>query len=101
MAEFAIQEWGIVGVIIVLFAGQLVFLQKTLMNKLKQNLDITIKLIDRFNRSDATADRRAEKAIDAAERRHETVIKEMDDLSDATRSGLEYLKGRINGGKSN
>lgn len=97
MAEFAIQEWGVVGVIIALFAGQLVFLQKTLMNKLKQNMDITIKLIDRFNKSDDTADRRSEKAIDAAERRHDILIKEIDDLSDTTRSSLEYLKGRING----
>jgi len=97
MAEFAIQEWGVVGVIIVLFAGQLVFLQKTLMNKLKQNMDITIKLIDRFNRSDEAADRRSEKVIESADRRHDILIREIDDLSDTTRSSLEYLKGRING----
>lgn len=101
MAEFAIQEWGIVGVIIVLFAGQLVFLQKTLMSKLKQNMEITIKLIDRHNTTDRAMDDRFERFKDAAERRHETVVKEIDDLSDTTRSGLEYLKGRINGGKNN
>ena len=64
MAEFAIQEWGIVGVIIALFAGQLVFLQKTLMKKLHETDDKVIALINRWNRSDEVRDRRYEKTVE-------------------------------------
>jgi cell division protein FtsL len=75
-------EYGAIGVVILLFAGQIVFLQKTLMGKLNEIEDICIKLIDRWNRSDETRDRR-----------HEDMMKEVDDLSDS----VAYLKGRING----
>jgi cell division protein FtsL len=75
-------EYGAVGVVILLFAGQIVFLQKTLMGKLNEIEEICIKLIDRWNRSDETRDRR-----------HEDMMKEVDDLSDS----VAYLKGRING----
>ncbi len=75
-------EYGAIGLCLALFAGQIVFLQKTLMNKLKEIEDITIKLIDRWNRSDETRDRR-----------HEDMLKELDDLSDS----VSFLKGRING----
>jgi len=78
-------EYGAVGVVIFLFAGQILFLQKTLMGKLKEVEDISIKLIDRWNRSDETRDRR-----------HEDLMKEIDDLSDS----VAYLKGRINGRSS-
>tara|TARA_R100000458_G_C8244915_1_gene223084 strand:- start:834 stop:1109 length:276 start_codon:yes stop_codon:yes gene_type:complete len=82
MAEFAIQEWGIVGVIVFLFIGQIMFLQKTLTSKLHEIESICIKLIDRWNRSDEQRDRR-----------HEDLVKEMNDISD----DLNFLKGRING----
>ena len=75
-------EYGAIGVVILLFAGQIVFLQKTLMGKLNEIEEICIKLIDRWNRSDETRDRR-----------HEDMMKEVDDLSDS----VAYLKGRING----
>lgn len=75
-------EYGAIGVVILLFAGQIVFLQKTLMGKLNEIEDICIKLIDRWNRSDEVRDRR-----------HEDMMKEIDDLSDS----VAYLKGRING----
>ena len=65
-------EYGAVGVVILLFAGQIVFLQKTLMGKLNEIEEICIKLIDRWNRSDETRDRR-----------HEDMMKEVDDLSDS------------------
>jgi hypothetical protein len=68
-----------------LFAGQVVFLQKTLMAKLEEIEDITIKLIDRWNRSDERAERRHEKAVD-----------EMNQITD----DISFLKGRINGGGS-
>ena len=71
-----------IGLVGLLFAGQVVFLQKTLMSKLEEIEDITIKLIDRWNKSD-----------ERYERRHEKAINEMNDITD----DLAFLKGRING----
>jgi len=79
----AYAEYGAIGVVIILFIGMIQFLRSTMMGKLKEIEDITIKLIDRWNRSDETRDRR-----------HEDIMKEIDDLSDA----VSFLKGRINGG---
>ena len=78
-------EYGMIGLVGLLFAGQVVFLQKTLMSKLEEIEGITIKLIDRWNRSD-----------EKAERRHEKFRDEMNDLTD----DIAFLKGRINGGGS-
>ena len=78
----AYAEYGAIGVIILLFAGQILFLQKTLMKKLHEIEDMTIKLIDRWNRSD-----------EARDRRHEDLLKEMNDISD----DMNFMKGRING----
>ena len=77
-------EYGMIGLVGVLFAGQMLFLQKTLMSKLDEIEQITIKLIDRWNKSDEVRDRR-----------HEDMIKEMNDVTD----DLNFLKGRINGGQ--
>ena len=52
MEKLLVQEWGIVGVLITLFAGQIMFLQKTLMKKLHETDDKVIALINRWNRSD-------------------------------------------------
>ena len=82
MADFNLAEWGIVGVVVFLFAGQIMFLQKTLMKELHQGEDICVKLIDRWNRSDETRDRR-----------HEQVLQELNDVTD----DLNFLKGRVNG----
>ena len=79
----AYAEYGAIGVIIILFAAQLVFLHKTLMGKLSEIENICIKLIDRWNRSDETRDRR-----------HEQIIQEMNDVTDE----INFIKGRINGG---
>jgi len=76
-------EYGMIGLVGVLFAGQMVFLQKTLMAKLIEIEEISIKLIDRWNKSDERYERRHEKAVD-----------EMNRLTD----DLAFLKGRINGG---
>jgi len=78
----AYAEYGAIGVIILLFAAQIVFMQKTLMKKLHEIEDMTIKLIDRWNRSDESRDRR-----------HEDMMKEMNDISD----DMNFMKGRING----
>ena len=77
-------EYGMIGLVGVLFAGQMVFLHKTLMGKLEEIEQITIKLIDRWNTSD-----------DVRDRRHEALIQEMNDITD----DLNFVKGRINGGQ--
>ena len=64
-------EYGAIGVIVVLFIGMIHFLKSTLFSKLKEIEDINIKLIDRWNRSD-----------EARDRRHEDLIKELNDVSD-------------------
>ena len=78
-------EYGAIGVVIFLFAGQILFLQKTLMGKLKEIDDKVIALINRWNRSDETT---------AWQR--EDIVKEMNDVSD----GISFLKGRVNGRSS-
>ena len=79
-------EYGVIGVMVMLFAGQMMFLQKTLMNKIREVENITIKLIDRWNHAD-----------DKADARHEKVMEEINDVTDQ----LNFLKGRINGGGGN
>ena len=89
-------EYGIVGVMVRLFAGQMAWLQKVVTQKLTDQYQILIKLIDRFNKSDDSYDRWQDKIIDNAERRHESVVKELNDLTD----DMNYLKGivsRLNG----
>ena len=76
-------EYGVIGVMVMLFAGQMMFLQKTLMGKLSEIEVIVIKLIDRWNKSDERAERRYEKSVD-----------EMNQITD----DLNFVKGRINGG---
>ena len=76
-------EYGMIGLVGVLFAGQMIFLQKTLMAKLIEIEEMTVALINRWNKSD-----------DKYERRHERAVAEMNRLTD----DLAFLKGRINGG---
>jgi len=92
-------EYGAIGVIVSLFIMMIVNLMKS--QKLQnEDLDdirvhigkmetvvynvegIVIKLIERWNKSDESRDRR-----------HEDMVKEMNDISD----DLNFLKGRING----
>ena len=84
-------EYGIVGVMVMLFAGQMAWLQKVLTQKLTDQYQILVKLIDRFNKSDDSYDRWQDKIIDNAERRHESVVKELNDLTD----DMNYLKGIV------
>ena len=80
-------EYGITAVVVLLFIGMIKFLQTSLMSKLREIEDISIKLIDRWNRSDETRDRR-----------HEDLVKDINDMSDV----LMEIKGnvsRINGRK--
>ena len=75
-------EYGAIGVMIILFGGQIVFLQRTLMGKLLEIEDMIIKLIDRINTFDMAVDRRHDDVV-------QTINKATDDIN--------YLKGRING----
>jgi hypothetical protein len=78
----AYAEYGALGIIVLLFIGMIQFLKSQLINKLQEVEDICIKLIDRWNRSDEIRDRR-----------HEDLIKELNDVTD----DINYLKGKING----
>ena len=73
-------EYGALGVIVLLFIGMIQFLRNTLMGKLNEIEDISIKLIDRWNRSD-----------EARDRRHEDLMKEIADLTDK----VSYLSGKM------
>ena len=53
----AYAEYGAIGVMVILFGAQIMFLQRRLMSKLDEIEEISIKLIDRWNRSDETRDR--------------------------------------------
>jgi hypothetical protein len=77
-------EYGTIGVVIILFVGMIQFLRSTLMGKLIEIEQMTIKLIDRWNRSDEIRDRR-----------HEDLLKELNDVTDE----MNFIKGRINGGR--
>ena len=78
-------EYGALGVIVLLFIGMIQFLRSTLMGKLNEIEDISIKLIDRWNRSD-----------DVRDRRYEDMIKELNDLSDVVME-IKGQMSRING----
>ena len=75
-------EYGALGVIVLLFIGMIQFLRSTLMGKLNEIEEICIKLIDRWNRSDESRDRR-----------HEAILKELNDISD----DQNFVKGKLNG----
>jgi 5-bromo-4-chloroindolyl phosphate hydrolysis protein len=77
-------EYGFTGLSALILGGLITFLTKTLMSKLKVIEDICVKLIDRWNRSDETRDRR-----------HEQMIQEMNDITD----DINYIKGKLNSGK--
>ena len=59
----AYAEYGAIGVVVVLFVAMIQFLKSTLMGKLIEIEDMTIKLIDRWNRSDEIRDRRHEDVL--------------------------------------
>ena len=67
--------------IIGIVGGLIAFLQKVLYGQGKANYAIIVKLIDRFNKSDETRDRR-----------YEDLMKEVNEMSDK----ISYLSGRVN-----
>jgi len=85
-------EYGAVGVIVCLLIGALAWIKSFISNlvnneltelqdEIQQNRDIMVKLIDRWNRSDESRDRR-----------HEDLLKQLNDNSD----DLSFIKGRMN-----
>ena len=81
----AYADYGTMGVVVLLFVGMIQFLKSTLMGKLLEIEHMVIKLIDRWNKSDETMDRR-----------HEDLISEMNDISDVVME-LKGSVSRING----
>ena len=74
--------------ILALVAGMWGFLQKLISTKLKSLEEIIVKLIDRFNRSDESADRRFEALVEKFEHLESEVAR--------LREKASYLTGRIN-----
>ena len=77
--------FGIIG-------GLITFLQKVLYGQGKDNYTIIVKLIDRFNKSDERFKRMEDSMQESAERRHEKLVDELNDLTD----DMNFIKGRIN-----
>ena len=87
-------EYGAIGLVCALFAYMIMNLIKSqnldqirqAISKMEGNVrstfDITVKLIDRWNRSDETT-----------QKYRNDIVKELNDVTD----DLNYLKGRING----
>tara|TARA_R100001244_G_scaffold98368_1_gene73470 strand:- start:329 stop:598 length:270 start_codon:yes stop_codon:yes gene_type:complete len=78
--------------IIGIIGGLITFLQKVLYGQGKSNYEIIVKLIDRFNKSDDRFKIMESRIIESAERRHEKLIDELNDMTD----DINFLKGRIN-----
>ena len=83
----------IVMAIVGIIGGLLTFLQKVLYNQGKANYEIIVKLIDRFNKSDSRLEAMADQLSTAADRSHEKIIDELNDLTD----DINFVKGRLNG----
>jgi|GEM_PF-981481 len=99
----AYAEWGITGVIVGLF---ILLIMNLIKSQKEQSIDldsirqsiaktetkmnnvegVLLKMLDRWNRSDEV--NKSER-----DRRHEDLMKELDDLSDS----IAYISGRING----
>ena len=78
---------AIVGII----GGLIAFLQKVLYGQGQRLEKIVVKLIDRFNKSDERFMRMEDSMQESAERRHEKLIDEINDLTD----DMNFIKGRI------
>lgn len=64
-----------------------------ILKEIESQTQIVVKLIERHNKSDDNAERRSEKLVESAEKRHNIIIGEINDVTDS----LNYLKGRLNG----
>ena len=81
----------IIMAIIGIIGGLIAFLQKVLYGQGQRLEKIVVKLIDRFNKSDERFKRMEDSMQESAERRHEKLIDEINDLTD----DMNFIKGRI------
>ena len=79
---------AIIGVI----GGLITFLQKVLYGQGQRLESIIVKLIDRFNKSDSRLEAMADQLTESADRRHEKLVDELNDMTD----DLNYVKGKLN-----
>jgi len=79
---------AIIGVI----GGLITFLQKVLYAQGQRLESIIVKLIDRFNKSDERFKAMEDRMVESAERRHEKIVDELNDMTD----DLNYVKGKLN-----
>ena len=95
-------EYGVIGVVVLLFAGMLTWFKgfvdklvnnkmEDLENEIQQNREIVGKLIDRWNQSDADRDRRHEQLMASADRRHEKLTAYSKNMSER----LHYIEGKL------
>jgi predicted metallo-beta-lactamase superfamily hydrolase len=75
----AYAEYGVWGVMVAIVGTLIYYLTKKQSDEIGGVKSIIVKLIDRHNRSD-----------EAADRRHEDMLKELNDISD----DINYLKGK-------
>lgn len=85
-------EYGTVAVVVSLFAGQIIFLQKTLMGKLLEIEEIVVKLIEKHNTSDTETFRKLDMVSESADRRYERLVAEINSATDS----LNYVMGKLN-----
>jgi uncharacterized protein YicC (UPF0701 family) len=78
--------------IIAVIGGLITFLQKVLYAQGQRLESIIVKLIDRFNKSDSRLEAMADQLTEAADRRHEKLVDELNDMTD----DLNYVKGKLN-----
>ena len=78
----AYAEYGVWGVLVTIVGTLVYYLTRKQSGEISEMKGILIKLIDRTNRSD-----------EAADRRHEIMIRELNDQSD----DLNFLKGKADG----
>ena len=78
--------------IIAVIGGLITFLQKGLYGQGQRLESIIVKLIDRFNKSDSRLEAMADQLTEAADRRHEKLVDELNDMTD----DLNYVKGKLN-----
>ena len=79
---------AIIGVI----GGLITFLQKVLYGQGQRLETIIVKLIDRFNKSDERFKAMESRIVESAERRHEKIVDELNDMTD----DINYVKGKLN-----
>ena len=78
--------------IIAVIGGLITFLQKVLYGQGQRLESIIVKLIDRFNKSDSRLEAMADQLTEAADRRHEKLVDDLNDMTD----DLNYVKGKLN-----